>query len=289
MIARATAEEGRLSRGNGAVELVSNEVYVDNEHGMGPGVYTEKVMHISKFLPRFLRRLVPSEHARIVEKSWACYPYRCRNLYYCGWLGDRPFLEIDSRYLADDRGGTENALGLGVDELQVRSVVKLDIASEDEVRMPADADVSARFRPALAPERGGLVPGEWTGPEVDAGRDGVPMMCCYKVCRLHIAQPRVEMAVQRMVRNSIIRYNRQAFVWMDSWLGRGLDDVPGGGASLEASRRVKAWAASGGMREGRSGLGSLVGETTTAIGIVIATELSADYAWMRAAASDPFC
>lgn len=217
MIARASSEEVRRSGGSGAVDLVRHERFTKNEHGLGSGIYTEKVFHIRKFLPRFLRPLIPAESAKVVEKAWASYPNRCLTLYFCPYFGPASFLSIESRYLAD-RGDTYNALNLRAEELGAREVVMLDIASEDKLRMSDDADVRS-FRSERV-DRGALTAGVWS-------RKHDPIMCCYKVCRLNVSAPRIEAFCQRYLQSSFIRYNRQAFVWMDSWLGLGLRDIPG--------------------------------------------------------------
>lgn len=217
MIARASSEEVRRSGGSGAVDLVRHERFTKNEHGLSCGIYTEKVFHIRKFLPRFLRPLIPVESAKVVEKAWASYPNRCLTLYFCPYFGPKSFLSIESRYLAD-RGDTYNALNLRADELGAREVVMLDIASEDKLRMSDDADVRS-FRSEKV-DRGALAAGVWS-------RNHDPIMCCYKVCRLNVSAPRIEAFCQRYLQSSFIRYNRQAYVWMDSWLGLGLRDIPG--------------------------------------------------------------
>lgn len=217
MIARASSEELRRSGGNGAVDFLRHERFTKNDHGLDCGIYTEKVYHIRKFLPRFLRPLVPAESAKVVEKSWASYPNRCLTLYFCPYFGPKSFMSIESRYLAD-RGDTYNALNLRSDELAAREVVMLDIASEEKLRMAGDADVTS-FRSKKA-NRGALAAGIWS-------RKHDPIMCCYKVCRLNVSAPRIESFCQKYLQSSFIRYNRQAFVWMDSWLGLGLTDIPG--------------------------------------------------------------
>lgn len=68
MISRASEEETRRARGKGGVEVLKNEIYIENDHDMRPGVYTEKVFHIRRMLPRFLRYLVPESKSTLLEK-----------------------------------------------------------------------------------------------------------------------------------------------------------------------------------------------------------------------------
>lgn len=67
MIARASEEERRAG-GNNAVIVLRHESYFENEHGMPPGVYTEKVFHIRQFLPRFIKYFVPESKSVLIEK-----------------------------------------------------------------------------------------------------------------------------------------------------------------------------------------------------------------------------
>jgi hypothetical protein len=126
-------------------------------------------------------------------------------------------MSIESRYLPD-RGETKNALELSGDELSERRVVTLDIASEEQLGMSAEADVS-KFRSSRA-DRGAQQAGVWL-------RNADPVMCCYKVCRVNVSQPRIAQWGQRLMQSSFIHYNRQALVWMDSWLELSHDDVSG--------------------------------------------------------------
>jgi hypothetical protein len=72
MIARASAEEARRAGNKVGVEVLRNEPYGLNEHGLPPGIYTEKVFHIRNLLPRFLRAFVPPSSAQVVEKVSSC-------------------------------------------------------------------------------------------------------------------------------------------------------------------------------------------------------------------------
>lgn len=220
MIARASEEEARRAGGRGAVEVVRNEMYTHNDHGLDAGVYTEKIYHMERFVPKFVRALVPSTKCKVIEKSWVSYPQRCITLYYCPYFGRDWFLSIESHYAENDRGEQWNALGLTGTELRNRQIITLDIASENCVSMSPEADV----REFHTPEGGGrgiLQAGVWI-------RSSEPIMCCYKVCRLDISgHKRVEQWGERFIRNSFIRYHRLALVWMDSWLGAGLRDIPG--------------------------------------------------------------
>jgi Phosphatidylinositol transfer protein len=175
----------------------------------------------------FVLLCIPFRASRLCAcQSWAAYPNRCLTLYYWPYLSARSVMSIESRYLADC-GETKNALELSDDELDARRVVTLDIASEEQLGMSADADVS-KFQSSRA-NRGALQAGVWM-------RNADPVMCCYKVCRVDVSQSKIEQWGQRLIQSSFIHYNRQALVWMDSWLGLSHDDVSGvSGTGLPAA------------------------------------------------------
>jgi len=132
---------------------------------------------------------------------------------------------VESRYIGDDCGDCENALGLSDEELQMRDVAKLNIADERQLSMTPETDVrnfksKETERPILDEE------GIWMRAES-------PVMCCYKVCRLDVSTNglpgrRIEHWGHRHgLQSSFLRYNRQVFCWIDSWIGLGVADVDG--------------------------------------------------------------
>lgn len=49
MVAKASAEETGKKAGEG-IEIVKNEPYEENNEGMPPGQYTEKIFHLKRYL-----------------------------------------------------------------------------------------------------------------------------------------------------------------------------------------------------------------------------------------------
>lgn len=211
MILRASRSDLSRTRGRHGVEFLHHRQFsaAENEHAFGPGIYTEKVFHIARFLPRFLAPFIPDDNARLVERSWAAYPHRCITLYSSPALGPRPFLTIESRYLSD-AGDTANALHLSDADLAARSVVTLNIADAPHLRAPVSS------APSPSPSDGAV-----------AVRSDKQNMCVYKVCRMDIAAAPVETWAGRFLQSSFLRYHRQMFVLMDEWIGLGLADIPG--------------------------------------------------------------
>lgn len=124
-----------------------------------------------------------------------------------------------------DKGEQNNALGLKKDELDQRGIVNLNIASEDHLRMTKETNVlefqsKKSRRPALDAE------GIWV-------REGDPIMCCYKVCRLHVSKPGLpgsqieKWGHKHGLQTAFLRFHRQQFCWIDSWLGLRMADVDG--------------------------------------------------------------
>lgn len=68
LIHESTSSEAHKNAGDYAVEIVRNERFFDNAHGLESGMYTEKVFHVRNYLPRYIRPFVPDEKAIIVEK-----------------------------------------------------------------------------------------------------------------------------------------------------------------------------------------------------------------------------
>lgn len=246
LIARASIEE--QTGGRNAVEVLKRESYYENDHQLPPGMYTEKVLHIREFLPRFLKFLIPERHSKLIEKvwitvsvaqlyqgmfadndvrisvqSWNAYPERCLTTYESPWLGKSFHLSVESRYIGNDRGSTPNALDLTGDDLRNREVVHLDIASELLLSPTADTDVrdfesQVTKRPRLG--SGGV----WI-------RQHSPIMCAYKVVKIDVSSAvlpghRVEQWAQRHgLQSNFLHYNRLLLRWIDSWFSLQRRDV----------------------------------------------------------------
>lgn len=132
---------------------------------------------------------------------------------------------MESRYIGNDNGTTENALGLNEADLKARKVVLLDMASEEHLRLSPETNVrETHCKTRAQPKLDGS--GAWI-------RTAAPIMCCYKVCRLEVSKRglparRIEQWGQRFgLQASFLRFNRQALCWMDAWLGLDARDIAG--------------------------------------------------------------
>lgn len=140
-------------------------------------------------------------------------------------MGDAFHLSIETRYVGNDTGVRENALGLSDEELEQREVVDLNIGSEELLRMTPETDVRelhSTKADCVALDAGGM----WI-------RKTSPIMCSYRVARLGISSralpgSRIEKWGHRNgLQTAFLRYNRQVFCWMDCWLGLDVSDVDG--------------------------------------------------------------
>lgn len=146
-------------------------------------------------------------------------------MYECPFLGDSFHLSIESRYIANDTGDTDNALKLCEKELESREVVNLNIASDELLNMTPETDVrqfqSKKHVHPMLDEAGAWI------------RSASPMMCCYRVARLDVCTKglpgsRIEGWGHRHgLQAAFLHYNRQVFCWMDSWFGLRVSDVDG--------------------------------------------------------------
>lgn len=67
MIARGTEEENSTPDGKQCIEIRKREPYYDHERGIH-GIYTEKVCHVRRFLPAFIKVFVPEKNSILIEK-----------------------------------------------------------------------------------------------------------------------------------------------------------------------------------------------------------------------------
>lgn len=215
----------------------------------------------------------PNADQLLLEQAWNGFPHHCLTVYESPFFGNSFHLSIESQYVQENRW-QENALRLKDEELASREVVVLNIASEKHLRMTPDTDVRAfeskkGDRPVLDED------GVWM-------RQGSPMVHCYKVCRLDISAKslpgsRIESwGHKHGLEASFLRYNRQVFCWMDSWLGLKINDVDGFDDNFLEARHEQ-------QRPGKP-----MKEAVTAMATEIAAESSAGLAFAFSDETNPF-
>jgi len=218
MVAKASGEETGKQVGEG-IEIVKNEPYVENEHGLPPGQYTEKIFYLKSKIPRFIAAVIPDSAMELVEYSWNAFP-KCLTIYENRFLGEKFHLSVESMH-ANDRGTQENANNLSKAELKVREVEYLNIADKNNnVAITKDADPTT-FQ-SIKTGRGPLTK--------DFAETCEPYMCAYKVVRLQFKVFGLQKKVEAYghfygIRNPFIDYHRKLFCWIDEWFGLKLSDI----------------------------------------------------------------
>mmetsp|Transcript_7843 Transcript_7843/g.15791 ORF Transcript_7843/g.15791 Transcript_7843/m.15791 type:complete len:286 (-) Transcript_7843:448-1305(-) len=218
MVAKSSQLDTGKDPGEG-IEIVRNEPYTENEHGMPPGQYTEKIFHLKSKIPKFISVVIPNPAMELIEYSWNAFP-KCLTIYENKWLGDKFFMSVETMH-ANDRGEQENAVGLNQEDLAQRGVDYLNIACDDpSVKMVPGEDP----REFLSEKTGrGQLQSKWF-------ETYDPCMCAYKVVKLHFKVRGIQSKVEQWgqyygMRAPFITYHRKLFCWIDEWYGLTIQDI----------------------------------------------------------------
>jgi len=213
------AKISKQQTGNGeGIEIVENKPFNDEN---GSGQYTHKIIHLGSKIPGWIKVWIPTTVLQVDEKAWNAYPY-CKTVYSCPFLGDRFSLTVTTRYLPD-AGTTENAHSRTPAELKERAGVDVvDIANDpiDPAKYKAEED------PALFVSKKtgrGKLGKDWIN-------NTTPIMCSYKECSVQLRiwglQTAGEAYIHKVaLRDVFLSGHRQAFCWLDEWIGLSLKDV----------------------------------------------------------------
>uniref|UniRef100_M1CDT0 Phosphatidylinositol transfer protein n=1 Tax=Solanum tuberosum TaxID=4113 RepID=M1CDT0_SOLTU len=110
--------------GDEGVEVLQNRPFSDDE--FGGGQYTSKFYHLQSKAPSWLTTFAPADALVMQEEAWNAYP-KCRSVVKSPYFS-KFFMSIDTIHKADN-GYSENVHGLSEDQLAVRQVEVIDIAS----------------------------------------------------------------------------------------------------------------------------------------------------------------
>jgi hypothetical protein len=200
----------QTSKGEG-IEFLENSPYTDDK---GPGFYTHKVVHLEKRLPGWVRAFLPASALRIEEKSWKQFPFS-RTVYSTPLFGDNLLVEVKSIY-KEDRGTSENALGLSEEELKKRKVELIDIAKcERDPRKYRPEEDPKTFK-SKKTGRGPLTDPDWI-------QKTNPIVCAYKHVTVDwkyswLMKSRIENFVHnRFFKDILTQSHLKAFCWIDEW------------------------------------------------------------------------
>lgn len=212
MIARHSHEQTENGEG---VETVINNPCEDIVHGKGQ--YTEKKIHLSSRLPYWVQSFLPKV-LYVTEKAWNYYPFTITE-YTCSFI---PKLNVTIKTkFEDDNGQLPNVMGLTPEQLQLRIVDMIDIAYDEICPKHYKEDEDLRFFKSQKTDRGPLVE-NWQSSTS-------PIMCSYKLVEASFEvwgmQTKSEDLIQKSIREILVLGHRQAFAWIDDWIGMTLADV----------------------------------------------------------------
>ncbi|KAK6044038.1 phosphatidylinositol transfer protein [Cooperia oncophora] len=141
----SVAEASKAETGGGeGVEVLKNEPFdgVPLLNGQFcKGQYTHKIYHLQSKVPTIIRKIAPKGSLAIHEEAWNAYPYCKTVLTNPDYMKENFFIKIETMHLPD-RGDTENAHGLPLEELSRREVVHIDIADDNEYLHAGDINPS---------------------------------------------------------------------------------------------------------------------------------------------------
>jgi len=217
MVARATLQESSKSTGE-QVCVVKNEPFVENEFGLPPGQYTEKIFYFKRSIPKLFAMMLPESALQVTEYSYNAFPH-AYTYYENNYFKNRFQLSVKSRYVADD-GSCENVFDLSESELKEREVEVIDVCADSKVKFHVGEDPRK-----VVSKRAGL------GPFVEKYyKTSKNRMCAYKLVKFNLTisklQARLETwAQQSGFRNKFITCHRKMLCWIDEWWGKTLDEM----------------------------------------------------------------
>ncbi|XP_030847932.1 phosphatidylinositol transfer protein alpha isoform [Strongylocentrotus purpuratus] len=222
-VAEASKE---VTGGGDGVEVVVNEPYkrkVTNSNGEEVeecGQLTNKIYHLEKKVPGFIRTIAPTGSLTVEEQAHNAYPYCCTIITNKGYMKEGFELSIKTWHKQDD-GSLHNVHNLNDEELNAREVVYIDIVN--------DAIKSQDYKESEDPSkfhsektgRGPLQP-NWKETQK-------PLMCCYKLVYMKFKwwglQGRIEKFVMNQEKRLFTLFHRQVFCWLDKYHGMTMADI----------------------------------------------------------------
>ncbi|XP_051143365.1 uncharacterized protein LOC127259799 [Andrographis paniculata] len=203
--------------GTEGVEVLENRPFEDEDFGKGQ--YTSKIYRFQSKAPTWLTRFAPTDSLVMQEEAWNAFP-RCKTVIKCPYF-TRFILTIETIHKADC-GESENVHGLTEEQLSLRQVEMLDIASNANdywsyVIGSSNIDLS-QFQSART-NRGPLLDG-WQA-------NCSPVSTAYKLVTIDAPYwgfgSRLEQALLAAERALFLESHRNCFGWIDEWFGMTMD------------------------------------------------------------------
>ncbi|CAD6187757.1 unnamed protein product [Caenorhabditis auriculariae] len=222
----SVAEASKAETGGGeGVEVRKNEPFdgkplLNGQYSQGQ--YTHKIYHLQSKVPSILRKIAPKGSLAIHEEAWNAYPY-CRTVVTNpDYMKENFFVKIETIHLPD-RGTTENAHGLGAEELAKREVININIANDNEFLNSSDIQPSTTPGTFISSKTGrGPLKGNWR-------ETAQPVMCAYKLVTVYFKwfgfQKIVEGYAHAQYPRLFSKFHREVFCWIDQWHGLTMTDI----------------------------------------------------------------
>lgn len=221
----SVAEASKNETGGGeGVEVIKNEPY-EGKPLLGDrftkGQYTYKIYHLASKVPSYIKAIAPKGSLEIHEEAWNAYPY-CRTvLTNPSYMKDNFYVYVETYHLPDN-GTTENAHELDKSKLNMREVVKIDIANDPVNSSDYKSSEDPTKFKSEKTGRGPLVGKDWKN-------NVSPVMTAYKLVTVHFKwwglQNRVENFIHSSQRRLFTNFHRQVFCWLDKWHGLTMEDI----------------------------------------------------------------
>lgn len=192
-----------------AIELLKNEPFADD---FGTGHYSQKRYFIRDRLPSVIAKLAPKSAQNIEEHCWNAYP-RIKTVLRIPFF-NKASIVVLSHHVDNDDGQQENALNLSPEQLAVREIAHINVATEP---VP-DKEYRVSDDPAKATSKTGRLPlaADWQA------RSPGKMMCVYKAALVTFdytgVQKKAELSTLETYKNVFTLSHKQAVAWMDDWL-----------------------------------------------------------------------
>ncbi|XP_021734186.1 phosphatidylinositol transfer protein 1-like [Chenopodium quinoa] len=201
------------------VDVLENRPFEDNL--IGKGHYTSKVYSFQSKIPSWLTTFAPADSLLLKEEAWNAYP-KCKSVIKCSSLS-KLLLTIDTIHVADN-GKSENVHGLNKDQLALRQVEIIDIASSvrdywSYLVGSCNVDLS-KFKSTRTNR----------GPLVEGWRDRCnPVMTAYKLVTVDAPYwgfgKRLEQVLMAGERALFLETHSNIFAWIDEWHGMSIEKL----------------------------------------------------------------
>jgi len=201
-------------------EPISKEV----DGKMRRGHHTYKKFHLADKLPGFITSLVNPNNFIIEEDSWNFVTIGNTVYKNPNYMGEDFFIIVESTNIDGDRGAGDNPLNLPPEDLAIRSVILLDIATDE----PLSSFYKTHYQDNPTKCRSAKSGQEALKPDWLKTYSG-PIMTVYKLVRTYFKFFGLQTWIERMIVSNqndyLLIFHRKLFCLMDGWFGMTYDEL----------------------------------------------------------------